>query len=138
MHEDVLLGERLYLKRWFDAIEEAGIEKYKTERKTEQAIWARLAFLGMTEWPHRQGCPLVRIESLAARGAELMMLHVKTQMIRHSTSKGSLSEVHQYWCHYGSSILEQGTKAGLQTLSKSADPWLGYGRATRQERYICI
>lgn len=34
-------GERPYLKRWFDAIEEeTGIEKYKTERKAEEAIWA--------------------------------------------------------------------------------------------------
>lgn len=40
-------GERPYLKRWFDAIEEeAGIEKYKQERKAEEAIWARAGPFG--------------------------------------------------------------------------------------------
>ncbi|POS73904.1 hypothetical protein DHEL01_v207700 [Diaporthe helianthi] len=40
-------GERPYLRRWFNAIEEeTGIEKYKTERKAEEAIWARAGPFG--------------------------------------------------------------------------------------------
>lgn len=40
-------GERPYLKRWFDAIEgEAGIGKYKDERKAEEAIWLRAGPFG--------------------------------------------------------------------------------------------
>ena len=40
-------GERPYLKSWFDAIEEeAGIEKYKDERKAEEAIWLRAGPFG--------------------------------------------------------------------------------------------
>lgn len=40
-------GERPYLKRWFDAIEEeTGIEKYKQERKAEEAIWAKAGPFG--------------------------------------------------------------------------------------------
>lgn len=40
-------GERPYLRRWFDAVErEEGIEKYRQERRAEEAIWARAGPFG--------------------------------------------------------------------------------------------
>lgn len=40
-------GERPFLKSWYDAIEEeGGIDKYKPERKAEEAIWSRLGPFG--------------------------------------------------------------------------------------------